>query len=140
PRAALDRPQLVIRYWFIVLLLAACHHEGVDSDHATAWLRERGSTAATWEPCLRLGVAMREACAASTTCAKSVTPTFTYWCYAGHFRDAHAPADDALATSPCFWRTVNRHGDHYAQEGEAGFVTFDAWASSVCARFALPPK
>lgn len=127
-----------MRGWIAVLALVACHHEGVDADRATEWLRDRGSATPTWEPCLRLGVAMRQACGSDAACAHAVTPTFTYWCYVAHYRSAKATGDDALSTSPCLWRAVNRHGDRYTQEGEPGFVTFDAWAAGLCTRFALP--
>jgi len=123
--------------WLVLTALAACH-DGVDAHRATAWLEARGRAAPTWEPCLRMAVAMRDACAGDAPCANEVTRTFSYWCYAGHYRGPHAAGGDALSTSPCFWESINRHGDRYTQAGEPGFVTLDAWAGGVCASFHLP--
>jgi hypothetical protein len=115
--------------WLALALLVACHH-GVDGDAATTWLEARGSAAATWEPCLRIGTAMHAACGGDAACGLEATRTFSYWCYAGRYAGKSA-SDDPLSLSPCFW---NRVGDH------ASNVAFEPWAAQICDRFKLPAK
>ena len=104
--------------WLALALLVACHH-GVDGDTATSWLEARGSAAATWEPCLRIGTVMHAACGGDAQCGLEATRTFSYWCYAGRYAGKSA-SDDTLALSPCFWSRV---GDH------TGHLAFDVWAA-----------
>lgn len=115
--------------WLTLALLVACHH-GVDGEKATSWLETRGSSAATWEPCLRIGTAMHAACGGDAQCGLEATRTFSYWCYAGRYA-GKSLGEGTLSLSPCFWSRINDHGNH---------VTFDAWTAQICDRFKLPVK
>jgi hypothetical protein len=97
------------------------------------WFAERGERAPTWHACLRLGAALRAACAGDTACAAKVTTDVTRPCYAARYRAATErarPGDDIAprALSPCFWQRAAGAGVEPA-----------AWAAIECRDLRLPP-
>ena len=126
-----------MRGWIVAaLVVAGCG--GADHGPQRAWMESAGRRAATWEPCLRIAVAMRAACGADAACADAVTQDFSYACYLGRYQAAGSGTEDPMTLSPCLWGHVNLHGERFTQEGEPGYVGFDAWARALCDRDRLP--